>query len=116
MSYTIGSLIYGIPITEALSKKARDLAVDLEEVGFTEEYSAGGCEVGYLGVEVLEFDECTDVFRFSEMENAKSNLSVDEKLKVAVDVTMFQMEYPELAKILVDDGIEMDYYIVWSSS
>jgi hypothetical protein len=118
MSYAIANIIYGVPITTKLLEyvnvqKGDDAESYLEEIGFDLLYSAGGDTVGYLGFSLGQVDECTDVLRLSDLnafiENRTSEMMVG--LQTLYD------ELPLDIKILMGtNGINTDFYIVWSSS
>ena len=59
MAYMIATVIVGIPISEKLVEKYEDSPTkDLEDLGFDFVYAQGDI-VGYCGVEIGEFDECS---------------------------------------------------------
>lgn len=114
MSYAIGHLFYGVPITSALGRAVEKADLDFEEMNFTEFYTGADYVTGFLGLEVLEFDVCVDYHLFSDMGKEKKRITASAKKIVKQMVENFKTEYPDLAKILVDEGVEIDYYIVWS--
>lgn len=115
--YAIATIIYGIPITSALSRKADKDEMYLEECGFEMLYSGGAeDDVGYMGYKCGEFDECADAIRFSELEQMKASLPEFEKEAVLEKVRQFSLKYPELAEVLIQAKISVDFYLVWSTS
>ena len=73
--YSIITVIYGIPLTQELEERNSDLIdadpeesdptihEDMEEYGFEIMYTGSGNHTpGYCGVELSEFDECSDSY------------------------------------------------------
>ena len=123
MSYAIGHLIYGLPVTEELSGALDDIiptleygTEDLDEAGLHLLYTGSSYYAGYLGEELLEFDVCVDYECFSTLENAKNKLSPSKKEEVVKMFQNFKKEFPELGKLFDDSKLQIGYYIVWSYS
>lgn len=124
MSYAIGNVIYGIPLTEDLS----DLFDEIEDMGpehdlyefynsrkdteffpgFKRLYSAGGEPVGYLGQELMDIDECQNV-KLDDLLEAKNLITLEMITKINEIISNF----PKAVKDLCP---EPDVWIVWSSS
>jgi hypothetical protein len=124
--YAIGHIIYGVPLTEKISKKINkwenqepedDEPEGVESpwfedddgvCGFTTMYSGSGDYTpGYCGVELLEFDECEELFLGDETFQMKPT----SKQKASA-LKRIEKLHPDLKKLLPKVGL----YIVWSSS
>jgi hypothetical protein len=105
--YTIGHVIYGVPLTDKISGIIERAGQDPGDLGFTVLYSgAANWTPGYLGEELVEFTECDGDFPLS---------------KLAVQPTAKQRAAAQ-AKI---DGLppkvkaalgKVDVWVVWSTS
>lgn len=127
MSYAIGHVIYGVPVAEKLSQKAKELGIYLGEgeddddpfgkgAGFELLYTGADYDAGFLGFECLEFDVCVDFQHLSQLEEAKKLVTPAVARAVEEKLRQFSYSYPELTKALTDEGVLMDFYIVWSYS
>ena len=118
MSYAIANIIYGIPWTDELYDLNESIGDDtpewaeswLEEsmFGFTELYS--GCAertVGYLGVRLGSFDECSDYFLLCDLDKYKP--TDEQVLSVMKELEWLPEQVRSLCKPI---GI----YVVWSTS
>lgn len=113
MSYAICQVVYGVPITESLTKVMDD--EELENLGFETLYtSSGNYPPGYCGVPIFEFDECEDFAKWSDFTSRIEGLTEDRK-SMALD--MFKELPLEVKEALKEEGIEgPDIYMVWHSS
>lgn len=124
--YSIGTIIYGIPINEAISARIRaweegldgegnDLPDDGEErwfednegtCGFTTQYhgSADGL-VGFCGVELCQMNESKDV-------NVKDLILVPTPKQIKEAEEKLALLHSELRAL----GDEVGVYIIWSTS
>lgn len=95
--YSIGTVIYGIPITEDITKVAsdRDEELDKEDGGyFTTLYHGGSYhEVGYLGIELASFDECAD-FKLEDIIRAPTD---EQTMEVVKAFNELPIEYKDVA-------------------
>ena len=113
--YTIGSLIYGIPIDKGLSKAYQEYDETGDEDGFFLEdsfkvlyHGSSTHEVGYLGVLLKEFNAIQDPMLLSSF---TSKAVVTDKQKEEV-----KRKFDLLPDILKKACKEPDFYIVWSTS
>lgn len=120
MSYAIGTIIYGVPLTEKIHKAFEELG-EFEVADYFEVlYSASNDYApGYCGVKLGEFDECCDAIPFSELQTMADKVSVtvagnstDKAAKVTEALDKIQALPKEILKICDCIGV----YMVWSSS
>lgn len=107
--YTIGNIIFGIPIDDELySKIESELGEEWEEEfinteGYLSWYSGAGLRPCAIGIELDSIDECEDV-NLTNIVNRFQDWTFSVKFKV-----------PEKLKKFVE-GIKPDFWIVWSTS
>lgn len=116
--YAIANVIYGIPLTDKIydfihseenvdAEELTDYGPDEEELGFTTPYHGGSNRtVGWLGVSLTEFDECSD-FPLSDITNVKPT---EEQIAEVKD------KISKLPKEILDIALPTDIYVVWSTS
>ena len=116
--YTIGNIVYGVPINEALSNLLLDWKKNLTEEEYAEKFNEdgqligfnmlyhGGADglVGYCGVGLGDFDEIDSVL-ISELPYPTEEQIREAQTKIDA--------LPNEVKELID---EPGHYIVWSSS
>ena len=107
--YSIGHVIYGIPITDEISQLAqqRDEELAEEDGGWFETLYHGGSyrEVGYLGVELATFDECKDF----PLHDVVKDVTDEQEAEVVKAFNKLPMEYKEIAPAI-------DTWVVFSTS
>lgn len=133
--YSIGNVIYGVPITDKLKHHIRSWGLEdnqefLEELGFETLYHGGGSGiVGYFGMEVTEFDECMLNLRLSTLTKEADKVIRNEAQLKKIQNRINQLdqkikEYFELQDLDYDETEhkiqhlleETDIYIVFSTS
>lgn len=115
MSYAIGTIVYGVPLTEKVHEafnelmEEEDLDIDVGDY-FDTLYTASGPHVpGYCGVELGEFDECCDAIPFHDLQAMAAKATPD---KIAQAIEKFQALPEKIQKACDTIGV----YVVWSSS
>lgn len=106
--YTIGHLIYGIPVTEDIMQVCmeRDEELGEEDGGyFVDLYNGGGAPSGYLGVELTCFDECESVL----LSDLLTDLTLEQSSKAIKAFEKLPIEYKRVAKPIA-------LWIIWSTS
>lgn len=109
MSYAIGTIIYGVPVTERLYEVVADLENEtaLDEIGFELLYTASGSyQPGYCGVKLKEFDECADFHVLTELMVTATD-EQREQAKAMIEA---------LPEAIRDELAPISYYVIWSSS
>lgn len=115
MSYTIGYVIYGLPITDEL----REAFVDFENYSAQEIAESHGFDVvggssgylsGYCGVVLTEIDESRDV-HLTTMPGVRE-VNHKKKEKALKKISGLEPDIKEMAG--GDDAV--DVYIVWGQS
>jgi len=106
--YTIGNIIYGIPITLQVAKAVEASGEDWESLGFETLYVGYQTDFppGYLGVRLGEFDECEGDFPLSRIMLSPSD---EQKAEAEAKINMLSEEIKESMP-------SIDIYIVWSTS
>lgn len=104
--YTIGNIIYGVPLTRKLASEIDRLLLDPEEVGLTMLYRGSGDNTGYCGVKLDRFDECSDVLKISDLNVKPTPEQKKEALEKIFNLPKELTEFLEMT----------DTYIVWSNS
>ena len=113
--YSIVNVIYGIPITDEIEKRNQELldadpneedeslGEELECYGFETFYSGSHSGiVGYLGVELSDFDECHSYLKFKDLkfEPTPAQKAEAEK-KIANLDNRFKDVLPEIGVYLI---------------
>lgn len=116
MSYAIGTVFYGIPLTQAVQEAVAkyencdvsDLDPSFFEDDFTMLYTQGDGLSGYCGFKITEFDETADVQLVSDFvkpfkATPKQKASARKKIKALTE---------HVRKAAQPVGL----YVIWSSS
>jgi len=126
--YTIGNIIYGIPLTEELERALDKCGIEeVECVDFNTYYSGhSDYTPGYLGVELKRFDECSGNILLSELDVDLSGSQRKEVEKLVNALPERIEEYvdddPEVGDDVMQqvkhilNGLKIDKYIIWSTS
>jgi hypothetical protein len=95
--YSIADVIYGIPITDKISELAnkREEELDVDDGGWFHCLYHGGSyrEVGYLGVTLASFDECSDF----KLETIIKEPTEEQAAEVLKAFNALPIEYREIA-------------------
>jgi len=110
VSYTLCDIIFGIPLTEAISRKVYELGYDsgeADEFGFVGLYTAGGPGAGYCGVMLDCIDECDNV-KASELKMEPTDTDRQK-------FTRLWKAVPENVREVIPDSTPT-VWLVWHSS
>lgn len=115
MSCAIVSVVYGVPLNEAVSKKIREWEAEDDErwtdertgqCGFTTLYSASGDDLfGYCGVELCQLESYANE-KLSALKTVPTELQKAEAERLVAALN------PKLRKLAGD----IDVYLVWHDS
>jgi len=105
--YTTGQVVYGVPLTAKVRRVIEEAGKEPEkDFGFTMLYSGvADEEPGYLGEELVEFDEC-ESFPLSKL-----TVQPTAEQRAAVQAKIDKLP-PEVKTVLK----KIDLWVVWSTS
>lgn len=107
MSYAIGYIVYGFPVTEELNNAYEEMDEDWTELDAFEHRYSGSASIrpGWCGVLLCTIDECNDVL----VSNLKLTPTAEQKTKA-------EAKFALLPKNIQAMCPPMDTYIIWGSS
>ena len=112
MSYAIQTTIFGIPITSKLEKKAKELNLNLADLGFEILYTGGDELAGYLGKVAFETDECQEPVNLDTLLTATIG-GLHMKEDDVLEVTQATLELPPEIRAACE---KTGYWLIWSRS